>query len=237
MTNKQLRTQVGAVVRMADMEQDGKTIIGRAITYNSLSRPLGGFVERFAPGSVADSIRGGIVCALLNHDTSQPIGDQTAGTLRLTDSAAGLDVEIDTPDTSYARDAIAIMRQRGGSGTGMSFGFNPQDVEWNREDGQIVATVRQAQLGEVSVLTGMPPAYAATSAALRSLDGQGDVDIANRYGIDLDKLAAVFLAIRAGLPLTSDEQQIMQRARSLFADVRRPLLQAADERARQLFLD
>ena len=237
MTNKQLRTHIGAVVRMADMEQDGKRIIGRAITYNSLSRDLGGFRETVAPGSMADSIRGGLVCALVNHDTSQPLGDQAAGTLRLHDGPEGLDVEIDTPDTSYARDAIAVMRQRGGTGTGMSFGFNPVDVGWDKVNGQNVATIRKAELGEVSVLTGMPPAYAATSAALRSLDAQGDVDLGERYGIDLDKLAAVFLSIRAGLPLSSDETQIMQQARSLFSHVRRPLIEAAEVRANYLFLD
>jgi HK97 family phage prohead protease len=240
MKNLQLRSQIGATVRMDDVQQDGKKIVGRAIVYNSLSRDLGGFVERFLPGAVADSVARGIVCALVNHDTSQPIGDQQAGTLRLIDGSAGLDCEITLPDTSYARDAVAVMQQRGGTGTGMSFGFNidgPDDVAWLKENGQNVAEIRKAQLGEVSILTGMPPAYAATSAVLRSLDHQGEIDLAERYGVDLDQLAAVFTSIKRGLILSDAEQKTMQKARSLFAKVRRPLLEAAEDRASKVLLD
>jgi HK97 family phage prohead protease len=232
----QLRNQIGASIRLADAATDGRNIVGRAIVYSSISRDLGGFVERFLPGSVADSVRGGLVCALLNHDTSQPIGDQAAGTLRLIDSAGGLDCEIRMPDASYANDALAVMKQRGGNGTGMSFGFNPIDVNWTREDGRNVAEIRKADLGEVSVLTGMPPAYAATSCAIRSLHQQGEIDWVERYGVDLDALAAVFISLKRGLPLTEIEERTMQQARGLFASARRPLLEAAAERAKQLLV-
>jgi HK97 family phage prohead protease len=235
---KQIRSYGTATLRMDGVEQVGAKIVGRVIPYMTLSRDLGGFVERFLPGSVTDSVNSNLVCALVNHDTSQPLGDQTAGTLRLIDSSSGLDCEITTPDTSYARDAVAIMKQRGGTGTGMSFGFNvdPNNINFLKENNLNVAEIRKADLGEVSVLTGMPPAYAATSCALRSLDQQGEIDLAERYDIDLDKLAAVFLSIKRGLLLSDAEEHTMQKARSLFASVKRPLLEAAEHRASQLLL-
>jgi HK97 family phage prohead protease len=238
MKPQQRRHYTTANVRLMDPEQDGKKIVGRVIPYNMLSRDLGGFVERFLPGSVAASVAGNLVCALVNHDTSQPLGDQTARTLRLIDGSTGLDCEIDMPDTSYARDAAAVMKERGGTGTGMSFGFNvnADGVNWAKENGLNVAEIRDADLGEVSILTGMPPAYAATSCALRSLMDQEEINLADRYGVDLDKLASVFTALKRGLPLTDIEEQTMQQARGLFATARRPLLEAAIKRAAGLKL-
>lgn len=235
----QLRHHPLATVRFANAEQDGKSIVGTAIPYGSLSRNLGGFVERFMPGSVSDSVAGGLLCALLNHDTSQPLGDQKAGTLRLHDSSAGLEYDIQTPDTTYAKDALAIMKQRGGAGTGASFGFDPVTVAWSKESGQNVAEVRKARLGEISVLTGMPPAYANTTSSVRSLvtaDDQGEIDILDRYGIDLNLLASAFTALKRGLPLTTQEEQTTQQARNLFATARRPILEAANQRAQSLLL-
>lgn len=221
------RSYSAAQVRVAP---DGKRFVGLAIPFNSLSRDLGGFVERFMPGSVTDSIRSGEVVALLNHNLSQTLGTQRAGTLRMTEDAEGVHVEIDAPDTTYANDARALMAR--GDGTGMSFGFSPVDVQWKKENGMNVAEVHRAELGEVSVLTGPPPAYRATSIALRSGPGQSE-----DYGIDIDKLSAVFISIKKGLPLSADETQIIKQARSLFAHVRRPLMEQAEQRAMKTLLD
>lgn len=228
---KALRHYQGAQIRIAP-DSDGKKLIGLAIPYNSLSRDLGGFQERFMPGSVSDSVKGGNICAVLNHNLSQSLGTQQSGSLRLFDKADGLYVEIDVPDTSYARDAMALIKR--GDGTGMSCGFNPVDTKWIKESGTNIAEVRRAELGEVSVLTGPPPAYEATSIAVRS--AEQSVDLAEYYGIDFERLASVFVAIKKGLPLTDAETQVMQQARCLFADVRKPLLEAAEKLAASVLL-
>lgn len=236
MKKLQYRYQDNATIRLADPTQDGKKIVGRAIVYGTLSRDLGGFQERIAPGAFKDSISQGLVCALVNHDTSQPLGDMQAKTLRLVDSSAGLDIEIDTPDTSYARDAVAIMKQRGGTGTGMSFGFCPTTTNWTKENDTNISEVIAGELGEVSVLTGMPPAYAETSCAVRSLMDQGEIDQVERYGIDIDKVAKLFVAIKNGLPLDSNEQDALENALRCFKKIKRPALSEAIERASKLQL-
>jgi HK97 family phage prohead protease len=235
MVAKQFRNHVGTSLRLADPEQNGKTLVGRAIVWNSLSRDMGGFQERFLPGSVTDSVKGGIVCALLNHDTSKPLGTQQAGTLRLLEDAQGLNFEIDMPDTSYAADAIAMMKR--GDGTGTSFAFNPIETNWTKENGLNIVEIRSATLGEVSPLVGVPAAYPATSCALRSLLDQGEIDYAERYGIDLDSVAAVFCAIKRGLPLDTKELATLKDARHLFSTVRKPALEGATARANELFLN
>jgi uncharacterized protein len=213
-------------LRIADTETEPTKIIGRAIVYNSLSRDLGGgYYEKFQPGAVSDSIKAGLVCALLNHRTEQPLGTQQAGTLKLIEDAQGVGVEIDIPDTSYARDAVALMKR--GDGTGMSFGFYPTTEEWSKDaNGLNVCTVIKAELGEVSVLTGVPAAYPATTAALRSL-----LPDADKYGIDLNKMAAVFCAIKRGLPLYTEELATLRAAKEAFGKVKYPALDAAIEKA------
>lgn len=230
----QRRFSLAPAIRLDGAEAEGKKLIGRAIVWNSLSRDLGGFVERFQPGSVTESVRGGIVCALLNHDTSKPLGNQQNGTLRLVEDSQGLNYEIDLPDTSYARDAASMIAR--GDGTGTSFAFNPTETLWSVENGQVVADVVRADLGEISPLVGVPPAYPASSLAMRSgIDGE-QIDYADRYGIDIDKLAAVFIRIKRGFALTPSEEQTMHEARRLFAAVKRPLLEQAENRASQLLM-
>jgi HK97 family phage prohead protease len=226
----QLRSQIGATIT-----SENNKLVGRAIVWNSLSQDLGGFKERFLPGSVTDSVRGGQIAALFNHDTSKPLATQTNGTLRLLEDSEGLQVEIDLPDTSYANDLRSLMKR--GDGTGMSFGFSPIDVNWVKENGINIAEVRKAELGEVSPLLGVQPAYQATSIALRSLNDE-QIDYVDTYGIDVDQLAGVFISIKKGFQLSDKERDLMQQARSLFALSKypKPALQAACDKAAKILI-
>src|SRR5215472_14800837 len=70
---------------------DEFAIMGFAAKYNVLSKDLGGFREKIAPGTFNRSLREGAdVMCLFNHDPSRPLGRTTNGTLRLEEKSEGL---------------------------------------------------------------------------------------------------------------------------------------------------
>ena len=160
------RYNVGRIV----LEQRGgqpAVIRGHAAVFNQLSEDLGGFREKIAPGAFADAIRQDDVRALINHDPNFVLGRNIAGTLRMTEDAQGLSVEIHPPDTQAARDLVVSMKR--GDITQMSFGFSVQSSgqNWSKDDaGQYIRPLTRVQLFDVSPVTF--PAYPQTDVALRS---------------------------------------------------------------------
>ncbi|MFO0960865.1 MAG: HK97 family phage prohead protease [Isosphaeraceae bacterium] len=149
------------------------TIVGRAAVANkstTISAYVRGklvkFVERFAPGAFKRAIaEGQDVVALYNHDDNYVLGRTSSGTLRMVESPGGdLDVEIDPPDTSYARDLVETVGR--GDIRGMSIAFRPapNGVLWN--DQRTDRTLTDVDLGDVSIVT--RPAYPQTEVSLRS---------------------------------------------------------------------
>lgn len=102
------------------------------------------------------------VRALWNHDPQYLLGRQSAGTLRVSVDSAGLEYEVDLPDTSYARDVRALAER--GDLTGASFAFVPGERE--ERDGITVHT-SVARLVDVAPVTF--PAYEGASTEARSL--------------------------------------------------------------------
>jgi HK97 family phage prohead protease len=151
------------------VEQDGKptVLVGQAIVYNSPSEDLGGFVETIKPGAFTESLKTTDLRALVDHNTSLILGRQSSGTLRIKDGPRSMAVEIDLPDTSYARDLVVSVDR--GDMSGMSFSFLTIEDEWFTDaDGNTSRTVIKADIVEVSAVTF--PAYPETTLALRSLD-------------------------------------------------------------------
>ena len=148
----------------------GKPAIrGIAAMFNSLSEDLGGFREQIAPGAFKSALGGSDVRALFNHDPNLVLGRSTSGTLRLAETDAGLEFEVDPPDTTYARDLMACMAR--GDISQCSFGFQVDDGgdTWQKDSaGQWTRTIHVvSRLWDVSPVT--YPAYAETSCAMRSL--------------------------------------------------------------------
>ncbi|MHA1569296.1 MAG: HK97 family phage prohead protease [Alphaproteobacteria bacterium] len=141
-------------------------IHGHAAVFDSLSDDLGGFRERIAPGAFAATIAEDDIRALWNHDSNLVLGRNRAGTLTLKEDEQGLAFALDLPDTGGGRDAAETIVR--GDVSGMSFGFQTLDDEWQFHDGEHIRTLRAVRLFEVSPVTF--PAYAATDAALRSLE-------------------------------------------------------------------
>lgn len=141
-------------------------LTGHAALFNTLSEDLGGFREQIAPGAFTRTLAEQDQRALWQHDPRYVLGRRGAGTLRLAEDDQGLAIEVDLPDTTWGRDAgISIAR---GDVTQMSFGFFTVADHWEDRGGELIRTLLDVELLEVSPVTF--PAYSATDVSARSLD-------------------------------------------------------------------
>jgi len=142
---------------------------GLAIVFNSQSVDLGGFVEEIAPEAVDRTLSSGAdVRALVDHDAAKILGRTRAGTLTLRKETRGLRVRIDAdPAISYVSDLLRSVDR--GDVSGMSFGFQTLEDDWNFDVTPPLRTIYDMKVREVSVVTF--PAYEATNVdvAVRSL--------------------------------------------------------------------
>lgn len=143
-------------------------IRGHAAVFNQLSEDLGGFREQIAPGAFTEAIKTDDVRALWNHNPDYVLGRNMSGTLTLAEDARGLAIEVEPPDTQWARDLVVSMQR--GDINQMSFGFSvrPNGQNWAKDDaGTVVRTLTKVRLYDVSPVT--YPAYPQTDVAARSL--------------------------------------------------------------------
>lgn len=156
-------------------EGEGKApkIVGHAAVFNTPSQLIGGvFRELIKPGAFTEALKKSDIRALVDHDSRLILGRTSAGTLRVSEDDTGLAIEIDPPDTTYARDLLVSMQR--GDITAMSFSFIVGDdgQEWARdpdETGHWTRTImRFDQVFDVSPVT--YPAYPEADCALRSLE-------------------------------------------------------------------
>jgi HK97 family phage prohead protease len=185
-------------------EGNGMTFVGYGAVFNSDSEPLP-FTERIAPGAFSRSLRSrNEIKMFVNHDTTQVLASKRAGTLRLSEDTHGLRVEADLPDTTAGRDMAFLIKR--GDVADMSFGFSvPRGGDSWSDDGA-TRELREVRLHEVSIVTGFP-AYAATTASVRSLDG-----LVEATGLEADKLNAAITALENGDELDEAHASILDAA-------------------------
>ena len=183
---------------------DGMSFTGYAAVFNSDSEPLP-FIERIAQGAFKKSLKSRMPIKMyMNHDSSMLLASTRSKTLRLQEDSKGLLVEADLPDTTVGRDLSVLMKR--GDVDSMSFGFSvPAGGDKWSDDG-MSRELRQVRLHEVSVVTGFP-AYTATSASVRSLD-----ILAERTGVDADKLAEAITVLEAGGTLSDESADLLSGA-------------------------
>jgi HK97 family phage prohead protease len=147
------------------VENDKKAKIeGHAAMFEKLSESMFGFREKIAPGAFAQSIKKDDIRALFNHDANYVLGRNKAKTLSLKEDDLGLAIEIDPPDTQWARDLQESIKR--GDISQMSFGFVVEEDEWEHFKGkESIRTLKKVQLFDVSPVT--YPAYPQTSVAVR----------------------------------------------------------------------
>lgn len=147
-------------------EGDAPTIVGYAALFDTLSENLGGFREKIDRGAFAKSLQGD-VRALINHDANLVLGRTNAGTLRLTEDERGLSIEIDPPDTTFAKDLMTTIER--GDISQQSFGFRTIKDAWETvEEGPDIRTLVEVELFDIGPVTF--PAYPDTAVAVRSLE-------------------------------------------------------------------
>jgi len=198
-----------------------RKIVGYAALFNVLSPPLWGFRERIQPGAFSKTIREADVRALWNHDSNLVLGRTKNGTLRLKEDDVGLGIEINPPDTQWARDALVSIDR--GDVDQMSFSFEAVRETWGTESGHTVRTLEEVKLFDVSPVTF--PAYPQTSVQLRSIIGMELRDLASA----LNRLAAGSMT-EADLRLLEDFiRQIEGRLTAAPAEGGHPAASGADD--------
>jgi hypothetical protein len=160
------RRNLDIELRIEQNEDKKPKITGHAAMFNLLSEPMYGFREKIAPGAFKNSIKKDDVRALFNHDANYVLGRNKAGTLKLKEDDLGLAIDIDPPDTQWARDLQESIRR--GDISQMSFGFIVVKDTWEHNKNpnkESIRTLEEVQLFDVSPVT--YPAYPQTSVAVR----------------------------------------------------------------------
>ncbi|MUZ65326.1 HK97 family phage prohead protease [Agrobacterium vitis] len=157
-----------SLVLPVETRDDGErmTVAGYAANFGEIANVADLFEESIAPGAFTRSLRADDIRAFYDHKSALVLGRNRAGTLRLSEDAKGLAVEIDLPDTTVGRDVRTLIAR--GDVSGMSFGFGAIGEEWDFSRAMPRRTLTDLNLFEVSIVS--IPAYAGTSIALRSLE-------------------------------------------------------------------
>jgi len=158
---------------------DGPTRIrGIAPPWNSWSHDLGGFRERFMPGSFRKFLersptdpRGRAdVIAAWNHDESRILGRTTNGTLDLRETERGLEYLATPPEgTATTAEVLSLIRGKYIHGSSFAFTVNDGGESFDTDPGgKITRTITDATLYDVSPVT--RAAYPSSTLGLRSLE-------------------------------------------------------------------
>lgn len=149
--------------------RDGKNVLtGLTAPFGKLSLDLGGFQEQIEPGAFREALKRSDPVALFNHEQSNLLGRVSAGTLRVKETDAGLEYDVDLPATP-AGETVRVGVERGDI-RGNSFAFRVKKDAWEeRADGTWLRTVMEVEeLFDVGPVVN--PAYPDTEVALRSME-------------------------------------------------------------------
>lgn len=158
-------------VRVAEGDEGKTTIAGRAVVYNvwtQIGPDSWGWKERFAPGSLTDSLSDEGIYATFNHDADNLLGRVSNDTLRMRDSEKALMAEIDPNlDTDIGLQVLAFVKRQDVRGMSFAFSVDTYEMDRAKKKGDMDrVTITKARLYELGPVTN--PAYTQTSAQLRS---------------------------------------------------------------------
>lgn len=150
----------------AEGEGSERHIVGYAAVFNVLSEEMWGFREIIKPGAFDGVIEKSDVRALWNHNPDHVLGRVKAGTLKIETDERGLAVDINPPDTGFARDLMVSLDR--GDVDQMSFAFTVGEDRWyESEEGETIREILAIrELYDVSPVT--YPAYAETDVSART---------------------------------------------------------------------
>ena len=152
-------------------------LTGYAASFNTLSRDLGGFKERLAPGCFSRSLKaGGDVKCLFNHDPSAILGRLENDTLTVEEDSRGLKFRCQlNPASQQHRDIYESVKRGDVSECSFAFTINGDAGEdWSEATDErgarfIRRTITDCNLLDVSAVTN--PAYGSgTTVQARAAD-------------------------------------------------------------------
>lgn len=191
---------------------DGRSLVGYAALFNSLSQDLNGFKEQIKPGAFKRTLAAGAdVRALLNHDPNYILGRTKSGTLKLSEDSTGLRCEISLPATQWGSDVRESVAR--GDLDQMSFGFRCVKDSWALRSGNNVRTLEDVDLIDISVVTF--PAYQSTSVSARNQNQRGNTTMNSQIRSLYDERAKIVSEQRALLDAgkeNTDQFRDLERA-------------------------
>jgi len=120
--------------------------------------------ERIMPTAFDEALkRADDVVGLVNHNRDRLLGRTTSGTMKLSVDERGLAYEIEAPDTTAGRDALAEIER--GDMRGSSFAFYVDDQRWIKDGEREVREINSVTLIDTGPV--LHPAYPSTTAAVR----------------------------------------------------------------------
>lgn len=180
---------------------DKPKITGHAAVFDKLSVNLMGFREKVAHGAFVKTIAKSDIRALWNHNPDYVLGRNKSQTLRLEEDKKGLSIEIDPPDTQYARDFSETIKR--GDVDQMSFAFIVIRDSWEHQGSKdSVRTLEEVELFDVSPVT--YPAYPQTDVKVRS--------VFENAGLDGERLMTI---MEARQTITNEDIAVVNEAIAL----------------------
>lgn len=215
--------------RVEKREGKPSSIVGYPAKFNKLSQRMWGMREIILPGAFKRTLaEGADVRGLLNHDPNYVLGRNTSGTMRLYEDKVGLRMEIDTPDTQWARDLMTSI-DRGDISQG-SFRFRTVTDNWRMQDGETIRELVDVDLMDASVVTF--PAYEDTDIGVRSLSAAA--------GMDIGRFSEVITRLEHNLQAKPEDRDFLSlmihRAEILRAKLPEPELRNLEAAKRRLRL-
>jgi len=171
--NDQIETRVFRLAedfRISEAEGQPTKIEGLVVPYDQLSEDLGGVRERVKPGAFAAAINAGRDLRVdIEHDARQLLARSAKNTARFTDTAEGLRVSFDIPNTRRGRDAVEDIRAGNLDAMSASWTRRGLKAQFVRDGSLVVREILQAELTGVALTAW--PAYKQTAGelVLRSL--------------------------------------------------------------------
>lgn len=202
-TTRQLERRYTAGEVEVRSKGDKTVIEGYAAMFSKRSTDLGGFVEEIRAGAFTKTVKEADVRALFNHDENLVLGRTRSGTLELSQDNSGLYYRVSPPDTSYARDLLAIMER--GDVTQSSFAFYKVQDDWSALDSDMALR----SLIEVKLVDVSPVTYPAYPDATSGLSRAAALDsLVKRSQVSLEELAdaeAILRAVKGDVPEAESE--------------------------------
>lgn len=169
-----IEKEIRALESQMSAHEDGRTIEGYAVVFNSLSEDMG-FREIISPNAITEeTIKNSDIIATFNHSTDIVLARSKngEGTLQLEIDETGLKFSFEAPNTTAGNDLLESIKRGDVSGCSFAFSIDYNDPEaetWIDNGEYYLRTINKIErLYDVSVV--VTPAYEATSVNQRSID-------------------------------------------------------------------